>query len=171
MLKVGDVVVHPRYGPAVIEKMQATEYQDGIKRYYCLRLERDNDKSLVMIPEDAIDEAGLRTELLSVKNIQEIMCQQPSQLDEDAHKRQKYVMSTVQSGDPHVLIGLLRDLCWLETGKLLSQGESKARKHLLDVLEYEISVSQNVDSPSAQKKLETIIDEAIEGHRAHANGD
>jgi RNA polymerase-interacting CarD/CdnL/TRCF family regulator len=161
MFKVGDVVVHPRYGIAIIEKMRTI----GKKRYFCLRLDRDNDKSIVMIPEDGIDGAGLRTKLLSAAVIQGVMAQEPGGLGEDAHPRQKLIASTMQNNDPHVLVGLLRDLCWLETEKKLSQGEAKARKHLLSILENELSISQNIDSTSAQEKLQAIIDDAIETHQ------
>ena len=41
MLTIGDMVVHPRYGPALIEEIRIIQYRDEPRRYFCLRLTQE----------------------------------------------------------------------------------------------------------------------------------
>jgi RNA polymerase-interacting CarD/CdnL/TRCF family regulator len=164
MWNVGDLVVHPRYGPAVIEKITATQKEDQKKSYYCLRLAGDRDKSMVMIPEDAIDTVGLRTKLLDAETIRTIMHEDPDNLEEETLARQKYIKATMQSKNPHELVSLLRDIYWLEKGKRLSQSENKSRNDLLGILGSELSISQDISTLMAQTVLKEIIKVAMDSH-------
>ena len=166
MWEVGDMVVHPRYGPAVIEKMRTMQYQGETKHYYCLRLTSDNNKSVVMIPEDAIETIGLRSELLTAKMIRTIMHQPPARLDENTQLRQKHIKTVIESNNPVELIGLLRDICCLEQERRLSQTDAKSRKDLLAILEGELAFSQNINATTARDVLTEIIETAMEEHPA-----
>ena len=166
MLKIGDVVAHPRYGIAFIESMRTTQYQNQTKRYYCLRLATEKDKSMVLIPEDAIETAGLRTTLLNEATIQETMSQPPVKLEGDIRVRQDYIKTKMRSRDPQELVGLLRDLCWYEQTQRLSQAESRSREELLTTLGGELSASQQVSPLAAKHTLDAIIAAAMANHQA-----
>ena len=166
MVKVGDRVVHPRYGAAVIEEVRTMKAGKGTKRYFCLRLANDKDKSVVMIAEATIEEAGLRTKLLTARTIRRILHQTPGDLPEDTQTRQGYIKQHTQSNDPQDLVGLLRDIYWREQENRLSQSESKARNALIDILQSELAISQGVNTSVAHNVLKEIIDQAMAEHVA-----
>ena len=162
MLNVGDLVVHPRYGAAVVEEMRTMKYQEKTKQYYCLRLARV--ESLVMIPEDALEQAGLRLKLLNAPTIKRIMHKQPSKLDEDSQERRTYIETQMQSDNPHEVVSALRDICWYEAENGLTQTEIKLRKGLFETIASELSAFQRVDSLTARADLKQIVDDAIAAH-------
>jgi RNA polymerase-interacting CarD/CdnL/TRCF family regulator len=166
MVKVGDLVVHPRYGAAVVENLRTMKYGGKKKRFFCLRLASDKDKSVVMISEEAIDDVGLRTKLLTAKTIRTIMRETPIDLDEDTQSRQGYIKTQMKSDDPHDLVSLLRDIYWRDQDNRLSQSETKTRNALLDTIESELAVSQGVNSSVAHSALQEIINRAMDFHLA-----
>lgn len=166
MVKVGDRVVHPRYGAAVIEDVRTMTGGNNKKRYFCLRLVNDKDKSVVMISEESIEEAGLRTKLITARTIKKIMRETPFALDDDTQARQGYIKTHSASCDPQEMVRLLRDICWREQTNRLTQSEIKARNTLMDTLESELAASQGVNTTAAHSVLQEIIEQVMAEHVA-----
>ena len=55
---VGDKVVHPRYGPGAITRIERKELTDGVKCYYVIVM--SNQGLTLQIPVGRADEVGLR---------------------------------------------------------------------------------------------------------------
>ncbi|HVM14111.1 MAG TPA: CarD family transcriptional regulator, partial [Egibacteraceae bacterium] len=68
--RVGDTVVYPHHGAAVIEKREKRNLQGEERDYLVLRLTY-GDLTL-MVPADATDEVGLRN-VVSKKQVEEVL--------------------------------------------------------------------------------------------------
>lgn len=164
MLEVGVLVVHPRYGPAVVDEMKTMTYKGQTRQYYCLRLMKNDDR--VMIPEDAAEKIGLRMDLINLEAIRAIFVQAPVSMDDDFRVRRPYIDEKLKSTDPYEGVQLLRDLCWHDEQKQLTRAEHQIRDHLLEAIASELAMAQKVDTVLIQNRLEKLITTALAEHQS-----
>jgi CarD family transcriptional regulator len=84
LFRVGDKVIYPQHGAAVIKSLEEKEVLGETKKYYILRLAY-GDLTL-MVPTDSTDEVGIR-DVISKDELQKVFkvlkskeCRMPTRL-------------------------------------------------------------------------------------------
>ena len=126
--RVGDKVVYPHHGAAVIEGMQERVIEGETREYWVLRLSY-GDLTL-MVPTDGADEVGLRgvvpkNELEQVYKVLQSKKQAPA--PSNWSRRFKSHVEKLRSGDIYQVAEVVRNLSNRDKDKGLSAGEKRMR--------------------------------------------
>ena len=158
---VGDKVVYPHHGAAVIERRERRDAFVADREYLVLRLAY-GDLTL-MVPVDSTDEVGLRQVVSKseVKKVLKVLTEDESSMAANWSRRFKNNMEKLHSGDPYQVAEVLRNLAIREREKGLSAGEKrmiqKARQILISELHYATG--------NSEEEAEAMIDDVLE--KAH----
>src|SRR5438270_561139 len=137
--RVGDKVVYPHHGAAVIEGTQQRMIEGETREYWVLRLSY-GDLTL-MVPTDGADEVGLRgvvpkNELEQVYKVLQSKKQAPA--PSNWSRRFKSHVEKLRSGDIYQVAEVVRNLSNRDKDKGLSAGE----KRMLTKAERPLSLSR-----------------------------
>ncbi len=153
MFKVGDKVVYPHHGAAVIERKEKREVFGEKRDYFILRLAY-GDLTL-MVPADNVEEVGVRDVINSeeVEEVFAVLRKKEARMPTNWSRRFKNHVEKLKSGDIYQVAEVVRNLSIREGDKGLSAGEkrmlSKARQILVSELTFAIGVSEE----EAESKL------------------
>lgn len=152
--KVGDKVVYPHHGAAVVEKREK-RVLDGKRRSYLVLRLASSDLTL-MVPEDKTDDVGLREVIRKedVKKVFAIFRQPDNTPSTNWSRRYKANVEKLKSGNVFEVAEVVRNLALREKQKGLSTGEKRMLQRAKDILISELSFALNVDPASAEKELE-----------------
>jgi CarD family transcriptional regulator len=154
---VGDKVVYPHHGAAVIERKETKEAFGEKKEYLVLRLSYGD--LTVMVPVDSTDEVGLRDVIDDgeVEDVFEVLRKKEARMPTNWSRRFKNHAEKLKSGDVYEVAEVVRNLSLRNAEKGLSAGEkrmlAKARQILLSELIFAIDVSA--------EEAEAKLDEAL----------
>ena len=154
---VGDKVVYPHHGAAVIERKEKKEAFGETNEYLVLKLAY-GDLTL-MVPCDNTDEVGLR-EIINDEEVEEVFAvlrKKEARMPTNWSRRYKNHVEKLKSGDIYQVAEVVRNLSIRDKDKGLSAGEkrmlSKARQILVSELTFAIGVSEE----EAEKKLNEAL--------------
>ncbi len=154
---VGDKVVYPHHGAAVIEKREQKEVFGETREYLVLKLAY-GDLTL-MVPCDNTDEVGLR-EVINDEEVEEVFAvlrKKEARMPTNWSRRYKNHVEKLKSGDIYQVAEVVRNLSIRDKDKGLSAGEkrmlSKARQILVSELTFAIGVSEE----EAENKLNDAL--------------
>ena len=154
---VGDKVVYPHHGAAVIEKREKREAFGSLQEYFVLKLAY-GDLTL-MVPIDKTDEVGLR-EVINDEEVEEVFAvlrKKEARMPTNWSRRYKNHVEKLKSGDIYQVAEVVRNLSIRDKDKGLSAGEkrmlSKARQILVSELTFAIGVTEE----EAEKKLSDAL--------------
>ncbi len=152
---VGDTVVYPHHGAAVIEKHEKRTLEGQERDYLVLRLTY-GDLTL-MVPADATDEVGLR-DVVSQKEVDEVfdvLRRRDGSMPTNWSRRFKANYEKLKSGDIFQVAEVVRNLALRERDKGLSAGEKRMLTKARQILVSELS--------AAIKKSDEQTEELIDG--------
>jgi CarD family transcriptional regulator len=154
---VGDKVVYPHHGAAVIEKREKMEAFGETREYLVLRLAY-GDLTL-KVPADNTDSVGLR-EVINDEEVEEVFAvlrKKEARMPTNWSRRFKNHVEKLKSGDIYQVAEVVRNLSLRDKDKGLSAGEkrmlSKARQILVSELTFAIGVSEE----EAEQKLNDAL--------------
>ena len=154
---VGDKVVYPHHGAAVIERKEKKEAFGETHEYLVLKLAY-GDLTL-MVPTTKTDEVGLR-EVINDEEVEEVFAvlrKKEARMPTNWSRRYKNHVEKLKSGDIYQVAEVVRNLSIRDKDKGLSAGEkrmlSKARQILVSELTFAIGVSEE----EAEKKLNEAL--------------
>ncbi|WP_208027613.1 CarD family transcriptional regulator [Rhabdothermincola sediminis] len=154
---VGDKVVYPHHGAAVVERREKKEAFGEVREYLVLRLAY-GDLTL-MVPADNTEEVGLR-EVINDEEVEEVFAvlrKKEARMPTNWSRRFKNHVEKLKSGDVYQVAEVVRNLSLRDKDKGLSAGEkrmlAKARQILVSELTFAIDVSQ--------EEAEAKLDEAL----------
>jgi len=159
VFKVGDKVVYPHHGAAVIERKEKREVFGEKRDYFILRLAY-GDLTL-MVPADNVEEVGVRDVINSeeVEEVFAVLRKKEARMPTNWSRRFKNHVEKLKSGDIYQVAEVVRNLSIREGDKGLSAGEkrmlSKARQILVSELTFAIGVSE--------EEAESKLDDALPG--------
>ena len=139
--RVGDTVVYPHHGAAVIEKREKRSLAGEERDYLVLRLTY-GDLTL-MVPADATDEVGLRN-VVSKKEVDEVMdtlTRRDGTMPTNWSRRFKANYEKLRSGDIFQVAEVVRNLALREREKGLSAGEKRMLTKSRQILVSELSAA------------------------------
>jgi len=139
--RVGDTVVYPHHGAAIIEKREKRSLAGEERDYLVLRLTY-GDLTL-MVPADATDEVGLRN-VVSKKEVDEVMdtlARRDGTMPTNWSRRFKANYEKLRSGDIFQVAEVVRNLALREREKGLSAGEKRMLTKSRQILVSELSAA------------------------------
>lgn len=144
---VGDRVVYPYHGAAVIEKREEKDVFGENREYLVLRFACGG--LTLMVPADNTDEVGLR-EVIDDEEVEEVFAvlrKKEARMPTNWSRRYKNHVAKVKSGDVYQLAEVIRNLSIRDKDKGLSSAAEKgmlksARQIMVSELTFAIGVSE-----------------------------
>jgi CarD family transcriptional regulator len=154
---VGDKVVYPHHGAAVVERREVKEAFGEQKEYLVLRLAY-GDLTL-MVPADNTDEVGLR-EVINDEEVEEVfdvLRKKDVRMPTNWSRRYKNHVEKLKSGDIYQVAEVVRNLSSRDKDKGLSAGEKRMLNRARQILVSELTFAIGVSEEQAEKKLDEAL--------------
>lgn len=154
---VGDKVVYPHHGAAVVEERRVIEALGEQREYLVLRLAY-GDLTL-KVPCDKTDEVGLR-EVINDEEVEEVFAvlrKKDVRMPTNWSRRYKNHVEKLKSGDIYQVAEVVRNLSNRDKDKGLSAGEKKMLNRARQILVSELTFAIGVDEGDAEKKLDEAL--------------
>ncbi len=155
--RVGDTVVYPHHGAAIIEKKEKRNLQGEERGDLVLRLTY-GDLTL-MVPADATEEVGLR-DVVSKKQCDEVFAlleARDGTMPTNWSRRFKANYEKLKSGDIFQVAEVVRNLSLREREKGLSAGEKRMLTKSKQILVSELAAAIK----KSDEATEALIDEKL----------
>ena len=157
MFRVGDKVIYPQHGAAVIKSLEEKEVLGETKKYYILRLAY-GDLTL-MVPTDSTEEVGIR-DVISKDELQKVFkvlkskeCRMPTNWS----RRYKTHVEKLRSGDIYQVAEVVRNLARRDSEKGLSAGEKRMLTRARQILVSEVTFAAGVKEDEAEQMLDKVL--------------
>ena len=155
--RVGDTVVYPHHGAAIIEKKEKRNLSGEERDYLVLRLTY-GDLTL-MVPADATEEVGLR-DVVNKKQVDEVfrlLEARDGTMPTNWSRRFKANYEKLKSGDIFQVAEVVRNLALREREKGLSAGEKRMLTKSKQILVSELAAAVK----KSDEATEALIDEKL----------
>lgn len=163
--KVGEVVVYPHHGAAVIEGIETREMGGEELEYLVLHINQSD--LVVRVPKKNADNVGVR-DVVGKEGLEKVFSVLRDEDVEEAgnwSRRYKANQERLASGDINKVAEVVRDLWRRDQDRGLSAGEKRMLGKARTILVGELALAQPVDDKKADTMMEEI-DATIERHRA-----
>ena len=157
---VGDTVVHPHHGAAVVESLEQRELKGETRDYLVLRLTY-GDLTL-MVPADSYRDVGIR-DVVNDKQVKEVISilESPEEkAPKNWSRRFKANQEKLRSGDIFQVAEVVRNLATRDGDKGLSAGERRMLAKAKQLLLSELSIALDKDEEGAEAELNDILAKA-----------
>lgn len=157
--RVGDTVVYPHHGAAVIERQERRTMQGEEREYLVLRLTY-GDLTL-MVPADAADEVGIR-DVCSQKDVDavwDVLKDRDFTMPTNWSRRFKANYEKLKSGNIFQVAEVVRNLAIRERDKGLSAGEKRMLTKSRQILVSELSAAINKPEDQTEELIEKVLAE------------
>jgi CarD family transcriptional regulator len=158
MFQIGDKAVYPGHGVGVIEAIEIKRISGKEQSFYILRFV-DNGMT-IMVPEDNVKSAGLRTVIrkIDARKVIGILKDREVTLDNQTwNRRYREYMEKINTGSIYEIAEVLRDLHLLKAEKELSFGEKKIMDMAKTLLVKELAIAKEVKETEILKDLRSIF--------------
>ena len=158
MFQIGDKAVYPGHGVGVIEAIENKRISGKEQSFYILRIV-DNGMT-IMVPEDNVEAAGLRTVIrkIDVRKVIGILKDRDVTIDNQTwNRRYREYMEKINTGSIYEIAEVLRDLHLLRAEKELSFGERKIMDVAKNLLVKELAAVRDVKESDILKEIKTIF--------------
>jgi CarD family transcriptional regulator len=155
--KVGDRVVYPHHGAAVIEKKEKREIDGSKTDFFVLRMA--NNDLVISVPVSKAEDVGMRPPISAedVDDLFQLLAKKDVREPTNWSRRFKNHQEKLKSGDVYQVAEVVRNLALREVSKGLSAGEKSMLVKARQVLVSELSFALNVSEDEALKKLEGAL--------------
>ncbi|HEX5615705.1 MAG TPA: CarD family transcriptional regulator [Acidimicrobiia bacterium] len=155
--KVGDRVVYPHHGAAIIEKKEMREVLGEKKEYLVLRMA--HGELMLSVPSDKADEVGMRPPISAedVDDLFQLLSKKDVREPTNWSRRFKNHQEKLKSGDVYQVAEVVRNLALRETSKGLSAGEKAMLVKARSVLVSELSFALDVSEDEALERLQAQL--------------
>ena len=150
---VGDRVVYPHHGAAVIQKKETREVGGEQLEYFVLHM-MHGDLTL-SVPTDKTDEVGMRPPISNedVEDLLQLLGKKDVREPSNWSRRFKNHQEKLKSGDVYQVAEVVRNLALREAAKGLSAGEKSMLEKARVILASELSVAWGVSEDDALTRL------------------
>jgi CarD family transcriptional regulator len=155
---VGETVVYPNHGAAVIEDIETRTIKGEDKQYLVLRIVAQQDL-VVRVPSANLDLVGVR-DVVDKEGLDRVfgILREPY-VEEPTNwsRRYKANLEKLHSGDVMKVSEVVRDLWRRERDRGLSAGEKRMLAKARQILVSELALAEHTN----EDKAETILDEVL----------
>src|SRR5258705_13692963 len=155
---VGDKVVYPHHGAAVIEKREKRQSPSGEQREYLILRLAYGDLTL-MVPADNTDSVGLR-DVINLEEVEEVFAvlrKKEARMPTNWSRRFKNHVEKLKSGDVYQVAEVVRNLSLREKDNGLSAGEKRMLANARRILVSELTFAINVSEEAAEGRLDQAL--------------
>jgi CarD family transcriptional regulator len=155
---VGDTMVYPHHGPAVVEAVETREIQGVKHKMVVLRCLGSQDLK-VTVRVDRLTELGVRKPVSKedVDDLLEVLRRRDMRLPTNWSRRFKNHQEKLKTGDPYEVAEVVRNLEVRRRESGISNAERDMLAHARMTLTTELAISLGIDSDAA----ELIVDGAV----------
>ena len=155
--RVGDKVVYPHHGAAIIEGKEKRVFDGHRTDYFVLRITYGDLK--VSIPVDKAEEIGLR-DVINDEEVGEVFAvlrKKEARMPTNWSRRFKNHVEKLKSGDIYQVAEVVRNLSIRENDKGLSAGEKRMLAKARQILVSELTFALNVNEEAAEGRLDQAL--------------
>ena len=155
--KVGETVVYPHHGAALIEAIETRTIKGEEKLYLVLKVEQGD--LTVRVPAENVDLVGVR-DVVGKEGLEKVfsVLRQPyTEEPTNWSRRYKANLEKLASGDVIKVAEVVRDLFRRDKEKGLSAGEKRMLAKARQILISELALAEKTD----EVKAESILDEVL----------
>ena len=157
VFKVGETVVYPHHGAALIEEIN-TRTIKGVDRVY-LKLKVAQGDLTIEVPADSCEDIGVR-DVVGQEGLDRVFQVLRAEYTEEPtnwSRRYKANLEKLASGDVNKVAEVVRDLWRRDQERGLSAGEKRMLAKARQILVGELALAENTDDA----KAEIILDEVL----------
>lgn len=162
MYKVGEKILYPMHGAAVIESIESFEILGQETDCYVLRMSMDG--MMVKIPVNNAENIGVR-DLISVEeaeNVLQYIKNYEGEFNNNWNKRYRENIAHIKSGNIYEVAGVVKMLMCRDKQRSLSSGERKMLTSAKQILISEIMLTCNQSAKEVEGRIESLIGEYME---------
>jgi len=154
---VGETVVYPHHGAALIEAIETREIK-GVARTYLVLKVAQGDLT-VRVPSDNVDLVGVRDVVgqEGLERVFEVLRAPHVEEPTNWSRRYKANLEKLASGDVIKVAEVVRDLWRRERERGLSAGEKRMLAKARQILVSELALAERTN----EDKAETLLDEVL----------
>ena len=155
---VGETVVYPNHGAAVIENIEMRTIKGQERKYLVLRIVAQQDL-VVRVPADNLDLVGVR-DVVDKEGLDKVFgVLRAEHVEEPTNwsRRYKANLEKLHSGDVMKVAEVVRDLWRRERDRGLSAGEKRMLAKARQILVSELALAESTN----EDKAEAILDEVL----------
>jgi len=155
--KVGDRVVYPHHGAAVIEKKEKLDVGGTMTDVFVLRVASSD--LVIKVPINKVDDVGMRRPISAedVDDLFHLLAKKDVREPTNWSRRFKNHQEKLKSGDVYQVAEVVRNLALRDVSKGLSAGEKSMLMKARQVLVSELSFALNVSEDDALEKLSAAL--------------
>jgi CarD family transcriptional regulator len=155
--KVGDTVVYPHHGAALIEKIENRVVAGEKKDYLVLKITQGD--LTVMVPADNAEIVGVRDVVGrdGLEKVFDVLRAPHTEEPTNWSRRYKANLEKLASGDVNKVAEVVRDLWRRDRERGLSAGEKRMLAKARQILVSELALAENTN----EDKAETLLDEVL----------
>ncbi len=156
--KVGETVVYPHHGAAVIDDIEIRKIKGEDRTYLVLRIVAQSDL-IVRVPADNVDLVGVRDVVgqEGLEKVFEVLRAPHTEEPTNWSRRYKANLEKLASGDVIKVAEVVRDLWRRERDRGLSAGEKRMLAKARQILVSELALAENTNEDKAEALLDEVL--------------
>ena len=154
---VGETVVYPHHGAALIEDITTRKIKGEEKTYLHLRVAQ-GDLS-IQVPAENVDLVGVRDVVgeEGLERVLEVLRAPHTEEPTNWSRRYKANLEKIASGDINKVAEVVRDLSRRDTDRGLSAGEKRMLAKARQILSSELALAKDVTEEEAEGLLDEVL--------------
>ncbi|WP_349829602.1 CarD family transcriptional regulator [Brevibacterium litoralis] len=155
--QVGDTVVYPHHGAALVQEMKTRTIKGEDKLY--LKLQVSHGDLTIEVPAENCDLVGVRDVVgeEGLERVFQVLRQENCEEPTNWSRRYKANLEKFQSGDVIKVAEVVRDLWRREQDRGLSTGEKRMLAKARQVLVSELALAEKKEEEEAEALLDEVL--------------
>lgn len=156
--KVGEAVVYPNHGAAVIEDIETRTLKGEEHQYLVLRVIGQNDL-VVRVPAKNLDLVGVRdvVDKKGLKEVFKVLRAKNAEEPSNWSRRYKANVEKLHSGNVIKVSEVVRDLWRRDQDRGLSTGEKRMLVKARQILVSEWALAEKIEEEHAEMRLDEVL--------------
>jgi CarD family transcriptional regulator len=152
---VGETVVYPNHGAAVIQDIETRQIKGEDRLYLVLRIVGQTDL-IVRVPADNLDLVGVR-DVVDADGLERVFRAPHTEEPTNWSRRYKANLEKLHSGNVLKVAEVVRDLWRRERERGLSAGEKRMLAKARQILVSELALAERVEETRAEVLLDEVL--------------
>ena len=156
--KVGETVVYPHHGAALIEEIKVRKIKGEDKKYLVLKVAQGD--LTIEVPAENCDLVGVRDVVgkEGLDKVFEVLRADYTEEPTNWSRRYKANLEKLASGDVNKVAEVVRDLWRRDQDRGLSAGEKRMLAKARQVLVSELALAKKVTEEEAEGRLDKVLE-------------
>ncbi|GAA1199867.1 MULTISPECIES: CarD family transcriptional regulator [Pseudonocardiaceae] len=161
VFKVGETVVYPHHGAALIEAIETRVIKGEEKQYLVLKVAQGD--LTVRVPADNAEIVGVRDVVGEdgLNHVFDVLRAPHTDEPTNWSRRYKANLEKLASGDVNKVAEVVRDLWRREKDRGLSAGEKRMLAKARQILVSELALAEGTDEGKAEVLLDEVLETAV----------